>query len=405
MAVFRCGWHDGWHERDAARRCRRLKSSRSAASCWARRASTRTRCTSPSGSHALGIELQRRRPSSATSRARSPSDPPARARPRRPGHPDRRPRPDRRRRDARRVADVLGLPLIEHPDIVERLEQRFARRGLHDAGGQSAPGAGRRAARSSPNPNGTAPGQMVEVGTALVVLLPGPPRELQPMMERSSPGALARAGRSRAVVPHDALHGRARGVARRGAGPAGLLAVAAGDAADRDDDPRRARSDRAAPRAAIGGRGSGRPRARARRATRSLGVLGADVFSTDGRSMEEVVGQLLLERRLTIAAAESCTGGLLMSRLTDVPGSSTYVAGGVVAYSNASKDEPARRAGGAHRRTRRGQRAGRGRAGRRHSSADRRVLGVGITGIAGPAAERRRSRSARWPSRCPPPTV
>jgi nicotinamide-nucleotide amidase len=65
-----------------------------------------------------------------------------------------------------------------------------------------------------------------------------------------------------------------------------------------------------------------------------IAVLGADVFSIDGRSMEEIVGALLLERKLTISAAESCTGGLMMSRLTDVPGSSAYVAGGVVVYSN-----------------------------------------------------------------------
>ena len=55
--------------------------------------------------------------------------------------------------------------------------------------------------------------------------------------------------------------------------------------------------------------------------------------------MEEIVGQLLADRHLTISAAESCTGGLLMSRLTDVPGSSAYVAGGVVCYSNQLKTD------------------------------------------------------------------
>src|SRR4029078_7396791 len=54
-------------------------------------------------------------------------------------------------------------------------------------------------------------------------------------------------------------------------------------------------------------------------------VLGASVFSIDGRNLEVVVGDLLRERTLTIAVAESCTGGLLASRLTDVPGSSDYV--------------------------------------------------------------------------------
>jgi nicotinamide-nucleotide amidase len=67
-------------------------------------------------------------------------------------------------------------------------------------------------------------------------------------------------------------------------------------------------------------------------------ALGADVFSTDGRAMEEVVGGLLRDRGLTISAAESCTGGLLLTRLTDVPGSSAYVLGGAVTYSNDLKN-------------------------------------------------------------------
>jgi nicotinamide-nucleotide amidase len=68
-------------------------------------------------------------------------------------------------------------------------------------------------------------------------------------------------------------------------------------------------------------------------------VLGPAVYSTDGRSLEAVVGGLLRERHLTIAVAESCTGGLLASRLTDVPGSSDYVDRGVVCYSNRAKTE------------------------------------------------------------------
>jgi nicotinamide-nucleotide amidase len=65
--------------------------------------------------------------------------------------------------------------------------------------------------------------------------------------------------------------------------------------------------------------------------------LGMDVYSRDGRSMEHVVGDLLVERNWRIAVAESCTGGLITSRLTDVPGSSRYVERGVVAYTNESK--------------------------------------------------------------------
>ena len=73
-------------------------------------------------------------------------------------------------------------------------------------------------------------------------------------------------------------------------------------------------------------------------------MLGADVFSTDGRALEQVVGELLAERGLRIAVAESCTGGLITSRLTDVPGSSRYVEQSVVTYSNEAKTRAARRA-------------------------------------------------------------
>jgi nicotinamide-nucleotide amidase len=63
-------------------------------------------------------------------------------------------------------------------------------------------------------------------------------------------------------------------------------------------------------------------------------ALGSVVFSDDGRSLEAVVGDLLRARGLRLAVAESCTGGLVLGRLTDVPGSSAWVAGGVVAYAN-----------------------------------------------------------------------
>ena len=103
-----------------------------------------------------------------------------------------------------------------------------------------------------------------------------------------------------------------------------------------------------------------------------LAVIGADVFSTDGRSLEHVVGDLLRARFWRIATAESCTGGLVASRLTDVPGSSDYVERGVVCYSNRAKTAAARRARGDHSRARRGQRAGRSGDGGRACARGRR---------------------------------
>ena len=68
-------------------------------------------------------------------------------------------------------------------------------------------------------------------------------------------------------------------------------------------------------------------------------ALGDDCYSRDGERLEQVVGRLLLERGLTLSVAESCTGGLVSDRLTDVEGSSAYFERGVVVYSNRAKQE------------------------------------------------------------------
>lgn len=116
-----------------------------------------------------------------------------------------------------------------------------------------------------------------------------------------------------------------------------------------------------------------------------LGEVYADtMFSADGRTLDQIVADALRARSLTIATAESCTGGLLAGRLTDLPGSSAYVLGGVVSYANEAKQEllgvPAEmiaEVGAVSAEVAEAMAVGvRGRLG-----AD---IGVGITGIAGP---------------------
>ena len=68
-------------------------------------------------------------------------------------------------------------------------------------------------------------------------------------------------------------------------------------------------------------------------------ALGDIVFSTDGRQLPEVIGALLRDRGERIAVAESCTGGLVLARLTDIPGSSAWVVGGIMAYADDVKVE------------------------------------------------------------------
>jgi len=67
--------------------------------------------------------------------------------------------------------------------------------------------------------------------------------------------------------------------------------------------------------------------------------LGQYLFSSNEQGMEDIVGSLLFKRKITISVAESCTGGLIGNMLTDVPGSSRYFLGGVIAYGNQAKHD------------------------------------------------------------------
>jgi nicotinamide-nucleotide amidase len=281
------------------------------------------------------------------------------------------------------VARVLQAPLEVEESIVDRIRERFMRRGL------SMPEINRRQAMVPrgatviPNPNGTAPGLWMEHGRTAIVLLPGPPREMKPMFdtlvrERLAPRAggarlfrrvLRITGRTEsdvdahaqpiygtwtaqavpitttilAVLGQIELHLTARAASR-------VLADAALDAA----------------------------------VVELRDVLGDSIYSVDGQSLEAVVGDALRLKGFTIAAAESCTGGLLMSRLTDVPDSSRYVDRGVVCYSNRAKVESLGIAEGLlteHGAVSEPVALAMADAIRVQAAAS---VGVGITGIAGP---------------------
>ncbi len=236
------------------------------------------------------------------------------------------------------VAAVLRLPLEEHAGTFDAIRARFVQRGL------TMPEINRRQAMVPVNGvpldnlNGTAPGLWIDQGDRVVLLLPGPPQELQPMveehvrprLERRTAGSrlfrrvLRITGRPESYVdelaqpvygPWKGEHPPIETTVLAALGQIELhlntTALLAGDAEKRLNAAVRALCD----------------------------VLGADVFSIDGRTLEEAVGALLEEQGLRIAVAESCTGGLVTSRLTDVPGASAYVERGVVAYSNEAKHE------------------------------------------------------------------
>jgi nicotinamide-nucleotide amidase len=234
------------------------------------------------------------------------------------------------------VAEVLARPLHEDVAITESIRTRFARRQL------TMPEINRRQAMVPegatvlPNANGTAPGLWIERGPQVVALLPGPPRELGPMLDAE-------------VVPRLATRVTGEGIYTR------VVRLYGRSESHTEEAVRRHYAEWAARRPSIevtilAARGAIDLHLTARahteaEAARSLdpavaqavAALGDDVYSESGEPLEVVVGAQLAARAWRIAAAESCTGGMLLSRLTDIPGSSAYVDAGVVSYSNASK--------------------------------------------------------------------
>jgi nicotinamide-nucleotide amidase len=237
-------------------------------------------------------------------------------------------------RDA--VAAVTGRGLREQPAILDGIRQRFAARGAR------MPAINRRqalvpdGAEVIPNGFGTAPGLWLEHDGRVLLLLPGPPSELKPMVERvvaERVAPIAAAGRvERRVVR---ICGRTESEVDELAAP-----VYSKWAAEALPIATTVLTSPAQVELHLSARTLSAAEARARldaAVAQMAGLFGADVFSVDGRTLEEVVGQLLRERGWRIGVAESCTGGLISARLTDVAGSSDYVGFNAVCYSNEAK--------------------------------------------------------------------
>lgn len=236
------------------------------------------------------------------------------------------------------VAAHLGLQMHEDAGIIEAMERRFASRGWQ------MPAVNRRQAMVPhgatvlTNPHGTAPGLWIEHGDAVLALMPGPPREMKPMMDGDVRARLSvLAGDTRLFRRLVRVSGKGESAVEEIVQPiysrwlsqhpriettilAGLGQVELHLMLQSADAP--------AASAALD-----------RAVALLTQALGQDVVSTNGAVLEAAVGELLRARGWRVALAESCTGGLATSRLTDIPGSSDYIERSVVAYSNAAKVE------------------------------------------------------------------
>jgi nicotinamide-nucleotide amidase len=281
------------------------------------------------------------------------------------------------------VAEALGVSLHRDPEIVAKLEKRFADRGWKMTPNNAKQADIIEGATVLPNPNGTASGQWLsgefEGRERIVILLPGPPHEMKALFENEVRERL------HSKVPSAHLFTRTLKIA--------MLGESAVDA-------------RVAPiykrypdveTTILAGAGEIELHFKTRAATLEAAQARADevaglvedelddaVYSRDGQALEQIVGYWLQMRNATLAAAESCTGGLLAERITSVAGSSRYFLGGAVVYSNELKTELAgvptemiERHGAVSREV-----SAALAEGIRYRCES--TLGVGITGVAGP---------------------
>jgi len=230
------------------------------------------------------------------------------------------------------TARALGRRLLLDEKVLAEIKQRFQGFGVAMPERNSRQAMVIEDATVLPNPNGTAPGMFIDhVGTA-IVLLPGPPREMRPMFENHVITRLeSRAGSVRVVrrmlrvagLGESAVDEKIAPVYTQYENPQTTILFNQSEieihltARGRTEDEANALLDRVV--------------------LQLEEKLGNAVFSFAGEKMEEVVALKLAVGGYTLSVAESCTGGLLAQRLTDVPGSSKYFIEGAITYSNDAK--------------------------------------------------------------------
>jgi nicotinamide-nucleotide amidase len=239
------------------------------------------------------------------------------------------------------VAAALSLRLTRSPEILEQLHARFAARKMAMPPNNAKQADILEGAEILPNKGGSAPGQFLVTHVTspdgathrrIVILLPGPPRELKPLFEQECRARLAALLPERhlakrvlrmALLPESQVDARTAPIYQQYPDVETTILAHAGEiqlhflCAKPTLAEAQARVDDLLERVEL--------------------EMEEAVFSAHGESLEEVVLLMLGLRHLTLATAESCTGGLLAQRLTAIPGSSRYFLGGAVVYSDALK--------------------------------------------------------------------
>ena len=230
------------------------------------------------------------------------------------------------------ASDATGRALRLSQAVVQEIKERFRKFNRPMAEVNKRQAYVLEGAEILHNPRGTAPGQWLRDERGILILLPGPPRELEPMFEEAC----------LPLLDHHTPPFRFHTLTLRVAG------IGESDVDQRigsiySAETRVATTILSAPGdIQIHLRAQADDQDKARLIATGLGAaireeLGEAVYSTDGRALEVTIASLLRARGIKLAVAESFTGGLLSARLTDTPGSSEFFAGGIVSYGDGAK--------------------------------------------------------------------
>jgi nicotinamide-nucleotide amidase len=228
------------------------------------------------------------------------------------------------------VARTIGQPLVLNKSALDGLKSFFKFRKINIPAGNDRQAYIPRGSRPLRNRVGTAPGIIIEIKNRSIICLPGPPRELCPMFEESvAPYIVKRSGMSEVFVtrtiktvgvPEAKVNRAVKDLLELP--PPTTVGIYAKLREVHLVVMAKAKNRKIADRAIAGIENKIRAR------------LGRVIFGYDDDTLESAVGAILIKKKMTIAVAESCTGGLISSRLTDVSGSSKYFIRGAVPYSN-----------------------------------------------------------------------
>jgi nicotinamide-nucleotide amidase len=231
------------------------------------------------------------------------------------------------------VAGVLNRPLVPDAGVLRELRRKFASRGFKMSSNNERQAEVIQGAEVLDNAMGTAPGMWIEEGNRIIILLPGPPRELESIFENHViPRIRKLAGKTRLASRSFFITGMTESELDSQLAPIYTAYPQIGTTI-------LAGTRHISVRLYQWTQGPEDTRDLDALAAKIQDKIGVAIFSTRNESMEEVVGRMLRESGNTIAVAESCTAGMLGMHLTRVPGSSDYFMGGIQCYSDAAKIE------------------------------------------------------------------